>query len=146
MKETQHTSASPESRSPLRPDPSTAQGRSRLVLVLGMIGFGVGSLLDAKAVVWGSVTLVAIAFALNTAGKLVHYRELEIPHEKRVALATSWVLLSVAVVGLVADYAYFLYGPGSGDFFWPLGLVGLGLAVFHRKAQTEYLDDVDGPD
>ncbi|MFB6156614.1 MAG: hypothetical protein ABEJ34_02075 [Haloferacaceae archaeon] len=126
--------------------PGLAEGRSRLLLFAGLVGFAVGHLVDAPPVVWGGIALVAVAFAVNTAGKLTHYRRLSIPRGDRTKLAASWVLLAVTVVWLLAVYARARYGPGGGRFFWSLAAAGLGFGLLHMAAQSKYLPADAAPD
>jgi hypothetical protein len=120
-------------------DPGLAEGRSRLLLFVGLGALGVGHLADAALAVWCGVAVVVAAFALNTAGKLAHYRGLSVPVSHRATLGGSWLLLAATVVGLLADYAYARYGPGDGAFFWSLAVAGVGFALLHLGAQATYL-------
>lgn len=123
--------------------PPLAEGWSRLALFAGLGLLAVGHLLGVPAVVWGSVAVLVVAFGLNTAAKLLHYRGLAVPRRDRLALATSWVLLAVTVLGVIVNYAYTRYGPGDGSFFWALGVAGFGFGLLHMAAQSTYLPDED---
>jgi hypothetical protein len=131
--------ASRESASLASLDPGLAEGRSRLLLFVGLGALGVGHLVDASLAVWSGVAVVAAAFALNTAGKLTHYRTLPIPGAHRAALAASWLLLAACVVALLANYAAARFGGGDGGYFWALAVAGFGFGLLHVAAQSTYL-------
>lgn len=120
-------------------DPSTAEGRSRLLLFGGLTSLAVGHLVETSLLIWAGVGIVGAAFALNTAGKLVHYRSLPIPSRDRLALSATWVLLTGSVVTLLANFAYTRYGAGDGAYFWPLAVAGVGFGLLHMAAQSTYL-------
>ena len=125
----------------VRIDPSTAAGRSRVLLFGGMGWLALGSFVDMAVVFWGGVGIVTLAFVLNTAGKLVHYRDLSIPRSDWLKLSASWTLLALTVVGLLANYAYARYGSGGGSFFWTLAVAGVGFGLLHMAAQSSYLPE-----
>lgn len=122
-------------------DPSTAEGRSRLLLFGGLALLSVGHLVELSTVALGGVATVALAFALNTAGKLVHYRRLPVPSRDRLILSVSWVLLAATVVGLLANFVYTRYGAGGGAYFWSLAVAGVGFGLLHMAAQSIYLPE-----
>lgn len=125
-------------------DPRLAEGRSRLLLFGGLGGLAIGNILNVPLAVWGGVGVITLAFVLNTAGKLIHYRELSIPRADRLKLAASWVLLALTVVSLLTNYAYTRYGPGEGTFFWALAVAGVGFGLLHMAAQSKYLPMTEG--
>lgn len=127
-------------------DPNLAEGRSRLLLFGGMGGLAFGTLFDVAALFWIGVAAAALAFALNTAGKLTHYARLSIPRDARLGLSASWLALALAVVALLANYAYARYGPGEGSFFWALAVGALGFALLHMAAQSKLLPTTDDRD
>ena len=122
--------------------PSLAAGWSKLGLFVGLGVLAVGHLVDIPAVVWGGVTLVALALGLNTVAKVGHYWGLGIPRRDRLLLSASWLVLAVTVLGVIANYAYAQYGPGDGSFFWSLAVAGLGFGLLHMAAQSIYLEGV----
>ncbi|MFB6167332.1 MAG: hypothetical protein ABEJ43_00615 [Haloferacaceae archaeon] len=127
-------------------DPGLAEGRSRLLLFGGMGGLAIGTFLDVAALFWLGVAGVGVAFALNTAGKLVHYGRLAIPRRGRIGLSASWLALALTVVALLSNYAYARYGPGEGSFFWALAVGALGFALLHMAAQSTYLPATEHED
>lgn len=129
-----------------RIDPGTAEGRGRLLLMGGMGGFAIGTLADVAPVVWGGVCLIGVAFALQTAGKLVHYHDRPIPRSDEAKLAASWLLVAVTIGGLVANYAYARYGPGDGRYFYALAVAGIGFGLLHMAAQSAYLPNPEKSD
>ncbi|MFB6244074.1 MAG: hypothetical protein ABEH80_08220 [Halobaculum sp.] len=122
-------------------NPSTAEGRSRLLLFGGLTLLAVGHVVDTSLVVWGGVGVTVVAFALNTAGKLVHYRELPISSRDRLALSATWALLAVTVAGLLVNFAHTRYGSGDGAYFWSLAVAGVGFGLLHMAAQSTYLPE-----
>lgn len=126
-------------------DPRTTERRSRLLLFGGLGGLAIGNVLGTPLVTWGSVAILTLAFALNTAGKLVHYWDLSIPRADRLHLAASWTLLALTVVGLLMNYTYARYGPGNGSFFWALAVAGIGFGLLHLAAQSKYLPVSEKP-
>ncbi|MFC7164731.1 hypothetical protein M0R89_21725 (plasmid) [Halorussus limi] len=122
-------------------NPSTAEGRSRVLLFGGLAWLALGHLVDIALVVWGGVGLIAVAFALNTAGKVVHYRSLSIPSRDHLTLSATWTLLAVTVVALLANFAHTRYGPGDGAYFWSLAVAGVGFGLLHMAAQSKYLPE-----
>lgn len=119
-------------------DPGLAIGRSRLVLFVGMVGYGLGTFVSSMPVVLAGVVLVCLAFGLNTVGKLVHYHGLSIPGRERVLLGLSWVLLAATMVALVAHVAHARYSPGGAEYAPPLGVTALGFAAVHKLTQKLY--------
>jgi len=128
-----------ETNSIISINPSTAEGRSRAVLLGGMGWLALGSFLKMSFVFWGGVLIVSLAFLVNTAGKFVHYRELPITRGDRLKLTASWTLLSLTVLALILNYAITRYGPGNGDYFWSLAVAGIGFGLLHMAAQSMYL-------
>ncbi|MFB6093011.1 MAG: hypothetical protein ABEK02_08385 [Haloquadratum sp.] len=126
-------------------DPGRAEGRSRLLLFAGLVPFALGHALRVPLAVWIGIAAVTVAFALNTAGKVVHYRRLPISRRDEAIAGATWVALALSVVGLLATYALARYGGGSGAFFWPLALAGVGFGLLHLAAQSTVLpaDDAD---
>ena len=122
-------------------NPSTAEGRSRALLFGGLVWLALGHIVDISLVVWGGVGIIAVAFVLNTAGKVVHYRDLPIPSRDRLFLSATWTLLAVTVVSHLANFAYSRYGPGDGAYFWSLAVAGVGFALLHMAAQSIYLPE-----
>lgn len=122
-----------------RLDPGLAEGRSKLALFVGLGGLGVGSIVHSKPVFLGSVTLVGFAFVLNTAGKLRHYWELQIPTGAQMKLSVSWLLLGGTVLALLGTYASARYLGGEGGYFWPLAVAGFGFGLLHMVAQSRCL-------
>ncbi|MFB6308662.1 MAG: hypothetical protein ABEH35_04960 [Haloarculaceae archaeon] len=102
-------------------------------------------MLDSSLAVWGSLAVVTVAFALNTAGKLVHYYRLPVSRSARLQLSVSWVALAVTIVALLGTYALARYGSGDGAFFWSLALAGFGFGLLHMAIQSRCLDSVDRP-
>jgi hypothetical protein len=140
------TTAPPTAGEPTAPvDPGLAEGRSRLLLFAGMGVLAVGALVAEGSVVWAGVVAIALAFALNTAGKLVHYRGLSIPAGHKLRLSASWLALAATVVGALGTFAHTRYGAGDDGFLLPLALAGVGFALLHMAAQSKYLPaTVDG--
>lgn len=122
-------------------NPGTAEGRSRALLFGGLLWLALGHLVDMAIVIWGGVGIIAIAFVLNTAGKVVHYRALPIPSRDQLTLSVTWTLLAVTVVALLANFAHTRYGPGDGAYFWSLAAAGVGLGLLHMAAQSIYLPE-----
>lgn len=122
-----------------RLDPGLAEGRSKLALFVGLGGLGVGSLVHSKPVFLGSVSLMGLAFVLNTAGKLRHYWGLPIPTSAQVKLTASWLLLGGTVLTLLGTYTSARYLGGDGGFFWPLAVAGFGFGLLHMVAQSRHL-------
>lgn len=122
-----------------RIDPGFAEGRSRLVLFGGTGWLALGHLVDIAFVLWGGVAIVAGAFALNTAGKLVRYRVLSLPTADRLKLGATWVFLVAAAVGLLASYAHGRTDDGAVRLFWSSGLAGVGFGLLHVAARSLYL-------
>lgn len=120
-------------------EPSTAEGRSQLLLFGGLGWLAIGHLVDAGVVVLGGVVIVTAAFSLNTAGKVVHYRSLPVSTRSRLLLTGTWVALASTVVGLLAIFARARYGAGDGAFFWSLAVAGIGFGLLHMAAQSSYL-------
>jgi len=120
-------------------DPGTAAGYGRILLFGGMGWLALGSFLDVAIVFWGGLGIVGLAFACNTAAKLVHYRELDVPPWHRVALAASWLSLTGTVLALLGVYAAARYGDGSGEFFWSFAVAGVGFGLLHMAAQSRLL-------
>lgn len=141
MTDTKQHDSSVESESPIPLDPGLAEGRSRLGLFVGMGVLAVGTMVEMSAVVFGGATLIGVAFALNTVGKLAHYWGLPIEVRDRVLLSISWLTLASTVVGLLATFVYARYGPGGGSFFWPLAVAGVGFGLLHMAAQGTYLPE-----
>lgn len=141
MTETEPLSQSPENESRFRIEPSTAEGRGRLLLMGGMGWLAIGTIVDMALIVWGGIAIIAGAFALNTAGKLVHYHELPIPGDHEAKLAVSWLLLGLTIIGLLVNYAYSRYGAGDGSYFWALAVAGVGFGLLHMAAQSMYLPE-----
>jgi hypothetical protein len=139
MTDTEPVSQGSQNSSVVSIDPSTAEGRSRLLLIGGMGWLGIGTAVDMALIVWGGVAIVTLAFGINTAGKLVHFRELSIPRTNWLTLSLSWILLALTVVGLVTTYAHARYGSGEGGFFWALAVAGVGFGLLHMAAQSIYL-------
>ncbi|MFB6360245.1 MAG: hypothetical protein ABEH59_02875 [Halobacteriales archaeon] len=138
------TSKQPGRMPDLNLDPGLAEGWSRLALFVGLGGLAVGTLLDTTPVFLGSVTLVGLAFVLNSAGKLRHYHQLRIPMNAKLKLSVSWVLLSATVLALLWTYTNARYLGGEGGFFWALAAAGLGFGLLHMAAQSRYLPaDID---
>jgi hypothetical protein len=125
-------------------DPGLAEGRSQLVLFAGMAVLAVGGLFQVGELVWAGVAAIAVAFALNTAGKLGHYRGLPVPVVHRAALAGTWLGLAATAVGLVLTYAHGSYGGGDGSFLPSLAVGALGFALLHMAVQGKYLPDDGG--
>lgn len=122
-------------------NPSTAEGRSRALLFGGLTWLALGHLVDMGLIVWGGVAIVTVAFILNTAGKVVHYRELPIPSRDQLVLSATWGLLALTVVGLMANFAHTRYGSGDGAYFWSLAVAGIGFGLLHMAAQSSYLPE-----
>lgn len=141
MTETEPLTQPTDTDSKFRIDPCTAEGRSRLLLMGGMGWLAIGTLVDVALVVWGGVLIIAGAFALNTVGKLVHYRDLPISQADRVTLSATWLLLAATVVSLLTNYAYTRYGPGAGRYFWALAVAGIGFGLLYMAAQSLYLPE-----
>lgn len=141
MTETELPPQSTETDSRLRIDPATAEGRGRLLLMGGMGWLAIGTFVDMALIVWGGVVIISGAFALNTAGKLVHYHELPIPGDDEAKLAVSWLLLGLTIIGLLANYVYSRYGAGDGSYFWTLAVAGVGFGLLHMAAQSMYLPE-----
>lgn len=120
-------------------DPATAEGRSKLLLFAALVPFALGHALRIEAGVQIGVAAVGVAFALNTAGKLVHYRRLPIPARDAALTGLTWVLLALSVLGLLATYALARAGDGSAPLFWPLAVAGVGFGLLHMAAQSKYL-------
>lgn len=120
-------------------NPSTAEGRSRVALFGGLTLLALGHLVNVGTVVWGGIAVVIGAFILNTAGKIVHYRGQPIPPRNRLILTATWGLLGLTVVGLLMNFAYSRFGPGNGSYFWSLAVAGIGFALLHMAAQSNYL-------
>jgi len=127
-------------------NPSLAEGRSRIVLFVGMGGLALGTLFDATPVVWAGLVLILVAFALNTLGKLVHYRNLPISEVEQLVLSLSWLLLAASVLGVLAVFVAARYGPGGGSFFWPLADGSVGFSLLHMAAQGTYLPESEVQD
>lgn len=145
MTETKPTTEPSESGGPMGITPGLAEGRSRLLLFVGLAGFAIGNLVSASLVTRGATGTVAVALGLNTVGKLTHYRSLSISRSDRAKLAVSWVLVALTVVGLLTNYTYARYGSGDGSFFWSLAAAGLGFGLLHMAAQSEYLPPAEEP-
>lgn len=139
MTDAEAAGAAPDGGSVAGLTPGVAEGRSRLLLFAGAGVLAVGHLVEASLAVWIGVGVVAVAAALNTVGKLVHYRRLPVPRGDRRKLAASWLLVAATLVGLLANYAYARYGPGEGRFFWTLAVAGIGFGLLHMAAQSKYL-------
>jgi len=122
-------------------NPNTAEGRSRALLFGGLAWLALGHLVDIGMVIWGGVAIVTGGFILNTAGKIVHYRDLPIPTRNQLALTATWTFLGLSVVGLLVNFAYARYGPGDGSYFWSLAIAGIGFALLHMAAQSSYLPE-----
>ncbi|MDY6817448.1 MAG: hypothetical protein SVG88_02210 [Halobacteriales archaeon] len=122
-------------------NPSTAEGRSRLLLFAGLGVLAIGNVINMGLFIWGGVGIVTIAFVLNTAGKLSHYRSLPISRRDSVLLSASWTLVAASVIALLANYTYTRYGAGDGSFFWSLAVAGLGFGLLHMAAQSKYLPE-----
>lgn len=122
-------------------NPSTAEGRSRALLFGGLVWLALGHLVDMAVIIWGGVGIIAIAFGLNSAGKVVHYWTLPIPSRDQFVLSATWTLLAVIVVGLMANFAHTRYGPGDGAYFWSLAVAGVGFGLLHMAAQSIYLPE-----
>ncbi|WP_227380964.1 hypothetical protein [Haladaptatus halobius] len=120
-------------------NPSTAEGRSQILLFGGLGWLAIGNIVDIALIVWSGVAIVTLAFILNTSGKLVHYQQLSIPRSDRLKLSVSWLLLALTVVGLLTTYASARYSSGEGNFFWPLAVAGIGFGLLHMAAQSLYL-------
>jgi len=125
-------------------DPGLAEGRSRLLLYAGMATLFAGWLADAGVVAWGGTLLFGLAFVLNTAGKLSHYAALPIPGRHRLLLSASWVLLALAVVGLLIRFVHVRYGAGTGAVPAWLAIAGVGFGLLHMAAQSKFLPGGDG--
>lgn len=125
-------------------NPSTAEGRSRVLLFGGLAWLAIGHFVDMSIIIWGGVGIIAIAFSLNTAGKVIHYRSLPIPSRDQLTLSATWTLLAVTVVGLLANFAHTRYGPGDGAYFWSLAVAGVGFGLLHMAAQSIYLPENEG--
>lgn len=138
---TQSAPQSAEDSSLTSIDPSTAEGRSRLLLFGGLAWLAIGHLVDMSMIVWGGVGIVTAAFLLNTAGKVVHYRSLPIPSRNQLTLSVSWTLLAVTVVVLLANFTHTRYGAGDGAYFWSLAVAGVGFGLLHMAAQSMYLPE-----
>lgn len=138
---TEPVSQSTDSGSIVYVDPSTAEGRSRVLLFGGLAWLALGHLVDMTIIIWGGVGIIAIAFVLNTTGKVVHYRSLSIPSRDQLTLSATWTLLAVTVVGLLANFAHTRYGPGDGSYFWSLAVAGVGFGLLHMAAQSKYLPE-----
>jgi hypothetical protein len=123
----------------LNVDAGLVEGRSKLVLFVGMSGLVVGSFIEVSEVFLGSVSLVGIAFILNTIGKLHHYRALPIPTRSQLALAATWVLLAITALSLIGTYTIARFLGGQGSFFWPLAIAGVGFGLLHMAAQSRFL-------
>lgn len=112
----------------------------------GMGWLAIGAMVKMALLVWGGVAIIGGAFALNTAGKLMHYHELPISGDEEVKLSLSWLLLGLTVVGLLVVFANARYGSGGGSYFWSLTVAGVGFGLLHMAAQSKYLpaeSDVD---
>lgn len=120
-------------------DPRFAEGRSRIVLFVGMGGLGLGTTFSLPAVSLGGIALIVVAFTLNTAGKLVHYGDLGLSLRRQAALVSSWCSLATAVVGLLATYALTRYWAFTGQYFWSLAVAAVGFGLLHMAAQSRYL-------
>ncbi|MDY6780754.1 MAG: hypothetical protein SV760_09505 [Halobacteria archaeon] len=97
-----------------------AIGRSKLLLMAGLLVVGGGLFLGIPLVSWAGAGVVALSFCVNSYAKIVHYADIEIPGRGNVVLTTSWLLLSAFVVGIFVDYLYALYTPKYEGFFWAL--------------------------
>ena len=122
-----------------------AEGRSKLVLRVGLSGLAFGILVRYAPLVLASIVLAALGFGLHAAGRLGHYWTLAIPARRRRWLTATWVLLAASVVGLLATVTYARYGPGSGRLVWPLAIGTTGFGLLHLAARSIALEDVDTP-
>lgn len=124
-------------------DPGLAAGRSRLALFLGVGALAVGDMAGLPRLAWAGVGLAGLAFALNTAAKVLHYRALPLADRPRTILSASWILVAVAVLGLLVTYARARFGAGGGPF-WTLAGVAVVFGLVHRLAQARFLPDDAG--
>ncbi|MFB6250592.1 hypothetical protein [Halobellus sp.] len=122
-------------------DPSTAEGRSQLLLFGGLACLAVGHLIELSVLAWSGAGIVTVAFVLNTAGKIVHYRDLPIPSRDQLILSATWSLLAVIVVGLLVNFAHTRFGSGDGAYFWSMAVAGVGFGLLHMAAQSKYLPE-----
>jgi hypothetical protein len=116
-------------------------GWSRIGSVVGLGAIAVGLALSVAPLAWTGVGIVALAFTVNAATKIHRFRELSLAPDERTRLVFVWVLLVVALVGLITDAVLGRFRAGYEGYFWRLMVAALGLLVGYRYLRRTYLPE-----
>lgn len=116
-------------------------GWSRIGSVVGLGAITIGLGLSVVPLAWGGVGIVALAFMVNAATKIHRFRELPLAPDERTRLAFVWVLLVVALVGLITDAVLGRFRAGYEGYFWRLMIAVLGLLIVYRYLRRTYLPE-----
>lgn len=116
-------------------------GRSRLVLVAGLLAIAVGLAVSLAPLSWVGAVLVALAFGANTVAKVQHYRELPLSPDARTKLVTMWLFFTVFVVALVVDAVASRTLAGYEGYFWVFVGMSVLLGGAYWVCQLRYLPE-----